>query len=42
MIDSYYDEEGSAEEFVNDHYPFVSEEHQKEIIEMYNEQLKTT
>ena len=43
MIDSYLDEEeGSAEEFVNDHYPYVSEEHKKEIIEMYNEQLKTT
>lgn len=43
MVDSYLDEEeGNAEEFVNDHYPYVSEEHKKEIIEMYNEQLKTT
>jgi hypothetical protein len=42
MIDSYIDdEEGNAEEFVVDHYPYVSEEHKKEIIEMYDEQLKT-
>lgn len=42
-IDSYLDEEeGNAEEFVSDHYPYVSEEHKKEIMEMYNEQLKTT
>ncbi len=41
MVDSYYDEEGSAEEFVEDHYSYVSEEHKKEIIEMFNE-LKET
>ena len=38
MVDSYCCEEGSAEEFVEDHYPYVSEEHKKEIIEMFNEQ----
>ena len=43
MIDSYLDEEdGNVEEFVSNHYPYVSEEHKKEIMEMYNEQLKTT
>ena len=38
MVDSYYDEEGSAEEFVEDNYSYVSEEDKKEIIEMFNEQ----
>lgn len=42
MIDSYLDEEESAKQFVEDHYPYVSKEDKKEIIEMYNEQLKTT
>lgn len=43
MIDSYLDEEeGNVEEFVNDHYSYVSEEDRKEIMEMYEEQLKTT
>jgi hypothetical protein len=38
MVDSYCCEESSAEEFVEDHYSYVSEEHKKEIIEMFNEQ----
>jgi hypothetical protein len=38
MVDSYCCEEESAEEFVEDHYSYVSEEHKKEIIEMFNEQ----
>jgi len=38
MIESYCCEESSAEEFVEDHYSYVSEEHKKEIIEMFNEQ----
>ena len=39
MIESYIDEEdGSAEEFVTEHYTYVSEEDKKEIIELYNEQ----
>lgn len=38
MVESYCCEEGSAEEFVEDHYSYVSEEHKKEIIEMFNEQ----
>ena len=39
MIESYIDEEdGSAEEFVTEHYAYVSEEDKKEIIELYNEQ----
>ena len=39
MIESYIDEEdGSAEEFVTEHYAYVSEEDKKEIIELDNEQ----
>jgi hypothetical protein len=42
MVDSYCcEEDNSAEEFVEDHYSYVSEEHKKEIIEMFNE-LKET
>lgn len=39
MVDSYCcEEEKSAEEFVEDNYSYVSKEHKKEIIELYNEQ----
>ena len=39
MIDLYLDEEeGNAEEFVEDNYAYASKEHKKEIIELYNEQ----
>lgn len=43
VIDSYVSEEEptSPEEFVEEHFPYVSKEHKEEIIEMYNETLKT-
>jgi hypothetical protein len=43
-IDNYLDEDEpkTAEEFADNHFGYVSEEDKKEIMEMYEEQLKTT
>jgi hypothetical protein len=42
MIELYINEEdGNAEQFVEDNYSYVDEEDKKEIIEMYNEQKET-
>ena len=43
-IDNYLDEDEpkTAEEFADDYFGYVSEEDKKEIMEMYEEQLKTT
>ena len=43
-IDSHLDEDNpkTAEEFADDYFTYVDEEDKKEIMEMYEEQLKTT